>query len=152
MRKKKCFFIGHREAPDTLLPALMIKIRECLELYGVTEFYVGHYGHFDALVASALIALKRDHPDMRLYLVIPYHPAEQPIRAPEGFDGTYYPPNMESVPKKLAIVRANTAMVDSCDYLIAYVTHPASNAAALLVYAQKKHIQVIHLNGREISL
>ena len=152
MGKKKCFFIGHREAPDTLLPELMIKIRECLELYDVTEFYVGHYGHFDALAASALVALKHDHPQMRLYLLIPYHPAEQPIRAPEGFDGTYYPSNMESVPKELAIVRANRAMVDSCDYLMAYVTHPASNTAAILDYAQKKHIQVIHLYGREISL
>ena len=42
---------------------------------------------------------------------------------------------MESVPKRLAIVRANRYMVDNSDYLIAYTRHPG-NAKELLEYAQ----------------
>ena len=53
-------------------------------------------------------------------------------------DGTYYPPGMENVPRKVAIVRANRYMVDHTDFLIAYAWHPASNARDLLEYARKR--------------
>ena len=56
----------------------------------------------------------------------------------EGFDGTFYPPGMESVPRKVAIVRANRYVVDHVDYLIAYAWHPASNARELLEYAKRR--------------
>ena len=46
---------------------------------------------------------------------------------------------MESVPRKIAIVRANRYVVDHVDYLIAYAWHPASNAQELLEYAGKKN-------------
>lgn len=96
--------------------------------YGVTEFIVGHYGGFDRLAASAVKETKRFYPEVRLTLLLPYHPAERPIPTPDGFDGTFYLPGMESVPSKAAIIRANRYVVDHVDYLIAYTWHPASNA------------------------
>lgn len=36
------------------------------------------------------------------------------------FDGNYYPPGMENVPKPFAIVRANEHMIKTSDYLICY--------------------------------
>ena len=45
---------------------------------------------------------------------------------------------MESVPRKFAIVRANRRMVDECDYLVAFVWHPASNAREFLEYARRR--------------
>ena len=45
---------------------------------------------------------------------------------------------MESVPRKIAIVRANRYVVDHVDYLIAYAWHPASNARELLEYAKRR--------------
>ena len=57
---------------------------------------------------------------------------------PKGFDGTYYPPDMERVPRRVALVRANRYMVDHVDYLIAYAWHPASNAQELVEYAKLK--------------
>ena len=74
---------------------------------------------------------------MKLTLLLPYHPAERPIPTPDGFDGTFYPPGMESVLRKIAIVRANRYVVDHVDYLIAYAWHPASNARELVEYAKK---------------
>ena len=59
-------------------------------------------------------------------------------QVPDGFDGTFYPPGMESVPRKAAIIRANRYVVDHVDYLIAYVWHPASNARELVKYSQKR--------------
>ena len=138
MQCKSCFFIGHREAGPEILPALEAAIEKHISEYGVTEFIVGHYGGFDRLAARAVISAKKCHPEIRLLMLIPYHPAERPVETPPGFDGTFYPPGMESVPRRFAIVRANRYVVDHTDFLIAYAWHPASNAKDLLEYARKR--------------
>ena len=138
MEGKSCFFIGHREASEEIYPALYAAVEQHISEYGVTEFIVGHYGGFDRLAASAVKEAKHFHPRVRLMLLLPYHPVKQPIPTPSGFDGTFYPPGMESVPPKVAIVRANRYVVDSVDYLIAYVWHPASNAWKLVEYAKRR--------------
>ena len=136
MGGKSCFFIGHREASEEIYPALYAAVEQHILEYGVTEFIVGHYGGFDRLAASAVKEAKRFYPEVRLILLLPYHPAERPIPMLEGFDGTFYPPGMESVPRKVAIVRANRYVVDHVDCLIAYAWHPASNARELVDYAK----------------
>lgn len=141
MNYKSCFFIGHREADLEVLPALEGAIEKHISEYGVTEFIVGHYGGFDRLAARAVIAAKSVHPEIKLFLLIPYHPAERPIETPLGFDGTFYPPGMEFVPHRYSIVKANRYVIDHVDYLIAYVWHPASNARDILKYAQRKEQQ-----------
>ena len=135
---KSCFFIGHREASSEVLPALMEVIEQHIVEYGVTEFIVGNYGGFDHMAAKAVIAAKERHRGITLSMLIPYHPAERPIKLPSGFDNTFYPPGMEKVPRRLAIVRANRFMVDHVDYLIAYAWHPASNARDLVEYARNR--------------
>ena len=138
MGGKSCFFIGHREASEEIYPALYAAVEQHILEYGVTEFIVGHYGVFDRLAASAVKAAKHLYPDVKLILLLPYHPAERPIPTPDGFDNTFYPPGMESVPRKIAIVRANRYVVDHVDYLISYAWHPASNARELVEYARKR--------------
>ena len=78
---------------------------------------------------------------MTLTLLLPYHPYDRPTLTPLGFDCTFYPPGMETVPKRVAIVRANRYMVDHSDYLIAYAWHPASNARDLVEYARRREKQ-----------
>ena len=119
------------------MPALQETVEQHITEHGVTEFIVGHYGDFDGMAAKAVIKAKEKHPEIHLYLLIPYHPAIQPIEAPEGFDGTWYPDGMETVPKRVAIVRANRKAVDEADYLIAYAWHPG-NSREVLEYAMRK--------------
>ena len=145
MEGQSCFFIGHREATSELLPILKRTVAEHISEYGVTEFVVGDYGGFDHVAARAVISLKQQFPQITLSLLIPYHPVERPIETPPGFDNTYYPPGMEKVPRKLAIVRANRYMVENVDYLIAYAWHPASNARNLVEYAEKRKVEVTNL-------
>ncbi len=132
---KTCFFIGHRETTEEILPALQHAIEQHIVTYGVDDFVVGNYGGFDRLAAIAVIRAKSKYPHISLSLLTPYHPAERPINTPDGFDSTFYPPGMEKTPKRYAIVRANRYMVDHADYLIAYVWHPASSARELAEYA-----------------
>lgn len=138
MGGKSCFFIGHRETSEAIYPALYAVVEQHILEYGVTEFIVGHYGGFDRFAASAVKEAKRFYPEVKLTLLLSYHPAERPIPTPDGFDGTFYPPGMESVPRKIAIVRANRYVVDHVDYLIAYAWHPDSNARELVEYAKRR--------------
>lgn len=133
-----CFFIGHRDTESGLMPQIEAAVNRHITEYGVTEFVVGQYGSFDRMAARAVINAKRHHPNITLSILLPYHPLERPVNAPDGYDDTFYPPDMEKVPRKLAIVRVNKYMVDNSDFLIAYVWHPASNARNLLKYAQAR--------------
>ena len=103
-----CFFIGHRDTPDTVLPALAAEVERHIMEYGVTDFVVGHYGRFDALAAKAVMDAKKRHSTVTLTILLPYHPAERTVDIPPGFDGTLYPPGMETAPKRLAILRPIT--------------------------------------------
>ena len=145
---KSCFFIGHREADERLLPVLKNAIEQLIA-EDVSYFYVGGYGGFDRIAGTAVKQEKKLHPGIVLNLVLPYHPAERPIDTPAGYDGTYYPEGLENVPRQYAIVRANKIMVDTSDWLIAYVRHGASNSRKLLEYAQRREkkglIRVINL-------
>ena len=47
-----CFFIGHRDAKDSLLPTLIAEVEHHIVDYGVTEFVVGCYGQFVFLAAK----------------------------------------------------------------------------------------------------
>ena len=135
-----CFFIGHREAPDTLLPQLFAEVERHIIEFGVSDFVVGNYGHFDSLAAKTVKKAKKQHPEVMLTLLLPYHPYDRPVPTPVGFDGTFYPPGMETVPKQAAIVKGNRYMADHSDYLISYAWHPASNAQKLVEYARKKGV------------
>ena len=133
-----CFFIGHREAPDTLLDKLSAEVERHITEYGVTDFVVGRYGRFDGMAAKCVKAAKKRHPEVTLTLLLPYHPYDRPTPTPPGFDGTFYPPGMETVPKRAAIVRANRYMVEHCDYLIAYVRHSVGNTWDLVGYTRRR--------------
>ena len=139
-----CFFSGHRDSPASLYPALLKAVEQHATEYGVTEVLVGNYGAFDHMAARAVAEVKQAHPTvtLTLTLLLPYHPAERKIILPNETDGTLYPPDMENVPRKLAILRANHYAVEHADYLIAYVRRPASNTRELLEYAHRKNSRV----------
>lgn len=148
---KRCFFIGHADATEDVLPGLNIAIEQQIEQNGVTEFYVGNHGRFDILVCRALRVAKQRYPHIRCYLVLAYHPGGVHIDPPAEMDGLYYP-LMKSVPPRFAISRTNRAMVDQCDVLIAAVNHPGRSREVLrhARHLEKKgEIQVVNLIGEE---
>ncbi|MBO5867285.1 MAG: hypothetical protein J6Q54_00060 [Oscillospiraceae bacterium] len=135
MENKICFLFGHATCPDDILPKLAFAIQQCYA-EGIRDFYVGHRGNFDRLAALAIKAVKQEHPDVRLYLLLAYHPGEQAVPLTSGFDGSYYPP-LTNVPRAYAIIRANQYMAEQADALICYANHPG-NARNLLEYARRR--------------
>ena len=150
---KSCFFVGHREAGDRLLPRLELEIERLIAEENVRYFYVGGYGGFDRIAAAAVKHAKQKYPDITLMLVLPYHPAERAIPTPDGFDGTYHPERLENTPRRYAIVHTNQIMVDTCEWLVCYVRHGASNSWKLLEYARRREkrglIQINNIGERE---
>lgn len=151
-----CFFIGHRETGGDVVPALTEAVERHITDYGVTDFYVGHYGGFDGLAAQVVKEARERHPEIRLTLVLPYHPAIQPISTPIGFDGTFYSWEDEKIPKRLAIIKTNQRMVDTCDYLITYAYHFLGGTGQIVEYARKQEekgrIKVTNLSKNPSAL
>ena len=147
-----CFFIGHRDAPVGLLPQVWAAVEGLIVREGVTDFYVGSRGSFDRLAAAAVRELRETYPQIRLYLVLAYLPAKGTGEAPPGFTGTVFPEGLESVPRRFAIQRANRAMVDTCDFMVAYAPYAAGNARKVLDYARRQQgrglIQILELTEK----
>lgn len=153
MPTASCFFIGHRDAGAEVFPLLAAEVERHITEYGVKEFCVGHYGNFDRMAARVLTEAKSRHPEISLQLLTPYHPFERPTDVPDGFDGTFYPPGMESVPKQYAIPKANRYMIQTSTHLIAYAHFTASNTRKFVDYAQARErkglMKVTLINDRK---
>ena len=131
-----CFFIGHRDTPADMYSQIVAEV-ERLILCGVTEFVVGHYGAFDRMAARAVREAKRQHPEIRLILLMPYYETNT-SKYGMGFDEIIYPEGQEAIPKRAAIIRANRYMIDQCDVLIMYARHIGSNTREFLDYALRR--------------
>ncbi len=142
-----CFFIGHRDAPERVMERLAEAVERHIVEYGVTEFVVGQYGAFDRMAARVVRNAKQRHPEVSLVLLLPYY---RPEKSDEEWDSTFYPPGMETVPKRLAILRANRYMVDHCDYLIAYA-RTIGNSRELVEYAERRGKRVENLAERTLG-
>lgn len=138
MLNKTCFFIGHRDAPEELFPILMKSVEKHVTQFNVNCFVVGRYGNFDRMAATAVQVIKKRHSFVTLTLLLPYHPGERIILLPDGFDDSLYPPEMERVPKQLAILRANQYMIQHSDFLITYSWNTTGNTFKFLKQAQKR--------------
>ena len=140
---KTCFFIGHRDAPESIYNRLLEAVERHISEYGVTDFVVGRYGNFDRLAARAVIEEKRHHADITLTLLMPYYRTDAEC-LPDGFDGSLFPDGLETVPKRAAILRANQYMIHHCDYLIVYDEGHIGNTRTLVYQAHR-------INGLQID-
>lgn len=89
------------------------------------------------MAGQAVIQAKQRHPEIKLLALLPYY---NPLKAPDlipGFDGSLYPEGMETVPKRVAIVRANRHMLGCCDYLIAFDCGHIGNTGSFMKAARR---------------
>lgn len=137
-------FCGHRELYDEKeVRAWLESVTKDLIAKGAEKFYLGGYGAFDRLAASVLAEQKKRYPHIELVLILPYLNRRKDILP---CDSSIYPP-LESVPKKLAIVRRNQWMVEQADVVVSYVLHSWGGAAMTLEYALQKKKRIISFQG-----
>ncbi len=111
---------------DTILPSLIEG--------GANTFYLGGYGDFDSLAASAVRRQKAVYPDIASVLVLAY--LNRNVDA-SRYDKTTYPP-LEKVPPRFAILKRNEWMVSVSDVVVSGVTHSWGGAAKTLNFAKRR--------------
>ena len=140
-----CTFFGHRNTSAEIKPQLEAKLIALIEQYQVDTFYVGNHGRFDSMVESTLKKLKQRYPHIRYFVVLAYLPIEKTHSAPHDYSVTIYPDGLEHTLPRFAIVKRNRWMVEQCDFVVTYVTHPFGGAAQFKELAEKKGKTVFNL-------
>ena len=141
---KTALFIGHRVCHNIGVKDIYPVIRELAE-NGVNTFLSGGYGSFDIISARAVWELKKEFSEIENILVIPY--LNFNIFAPELFDGTIYPEDVEKVPFRAKIIRRNRYMVKNSAYAVCYVNNLFGGSGLTYEYAKKQGLKIINLGG-----
>lgn len=133
-------FCGHKDVADAaqVKEKLSAVIASLIE-EGATVFYLGGYGEFDSMAAHIVRDIKKIHPDVQAFLVIPYMDRDYDKNL---YDGSVYPP-IENAPRRFAISKRNEWMVEQSDVVVSYVTHDWGGANTTLEYAKRKRKRII---------
>ena len=135
-------FCGHRDV------VFSVELKENLEIIlsdliknGADIFLLGGYGNFDIGAVQTIGGLKNKYPKIKAVLVISY--LNQKYNR-VLYDEIIYP-DLESVPKRYAIVKRNRWTVQHADMVVAYVEHSWGGAAKTMEYAQRQGIEVMNI-------
>lgn len=142
---KICAFFGHRELESDISAPLETAIRYVIAKHGITTFWCGGYGSFDACAARMVYKVRKDHPDIQLLLVRAYLPISKQHLS-DLFDSTIYPEGLENIPQRFAISRRNQWMTAHCDVIISYINHSFGGAYAAY-HAARKNGKIIYNLG-----
>lgn len=149
MKEKGCTFFGHRDSPASIRPQLRALLVEWVEQQGVTAFYVGSQGAFDAMAAAVLRELEELYPEISYTVVLAY----MPRRPEDGGPHTMLPEGVETVPKRYAICWRNRWMLNHADDVVTYVAHSWGGAARFAGEARRRGKTVYNLwRGKETHL
>ena len=61
---KSCFLFGHSDAPQVIQSAIETAVERQYLNHGIRQYYVGSYGSFDRMAASALKSAKKRYQDI----------------------------------------------------------------------------------------
>ena len=140
---KACCFFGHRDCPEGVLPLLRAAVERAILQEGITLFYVGREGAFDALATKVLLQMAAKYPHIQFNVVLAYHP-RTPLE--QGLQSrTILADGVESVPHRFAILRRNEWMLERSQTVIAYVTRSFGGAASFLQRARQDGKAVINI-------
>ena len=112
------------------------------------DMYLGDYGDFDRFAYDCCKKYKEAHPKISLVFVTPYlileYQKNQLVYQQTKYDSIIYP-EIESKPKRFAIIYRNQYMVEKADYVIAYVSHEWGGAYTTYKHAKRKGKEIFNL-------
>ncbi len=136
---RDCYFIKEEYIEQAIICAINM---------GIKVFLNGGQGHFDITCASVLHRMKKRYPDLKSYLVIPYHNFH--IFDKDLFDEIIYPFEEQQDTYffyKRAIPERNRYMVEKSSVAISCI-YRAGGASRTLDYAKEKKLRIIDLIGK----
>ena len=148
-------FFGHSNYSSSLKDEeRLLELLEKVACGRQVHFYLGGYGGFDSFALNCAIKYKQNHKDTRLIFVTPYLNKwlnERKDILEKNYDEIVYP-EIERVPKRLAITKRNEWMVDQADCLFVYVRTHYGGAYRALLYAHKRKKPYTNLYSGEYEL
>lgn len=138
-----CTFFGHRDCPESIIPALQAAMEMLITQQSVDTFYVGNQGRFDAYVRGCLRRLQKKYPHIRYAVVLAYLPAKR--NEYEDVSDTMLPEGLELIHPRYAVDRRNRWMLARADRILCYVSHSWGGAAKYTQMAQRQGKTVINL-------
>ena len=154
MEDRACAFTGHRTVKrDHLSELSPLLDRAIAYAYGegVRRFLCGGAKGFDTEAALAVLSFRREHPDVKLCLILPCTDqtsgwSEDQIRLYEHILEEADSAEFMSVEyTDDCMRRRNQRLVDESDMLIAYLGHDNSGAAQTVRMARRAAIPVYNL-------
>lgn len=153
-RQKRCCFAGHNFIYTDETRNKIEQIAETLIVqYQIHEFWVGNYGTFDRIAATAIRKLKDKYTHIQLVLVIPYltkEIIENKSLYYKKFDGILISDVPLSTPKSLYIIKTNEYMVRHSDVLICWIEHHWGGAFKTYQYAKNKSIKIYNIADQQV--
>lgn len=153
---KTACFTGHRNIADT--KETMVRLQTELQQLvknGITDFYAGGALGFDMLAEQAVIAFRKQHPIIKLHLILPCPKEEQTAKwsktEKEEFDSILA--NADTIEicsntyHKECMKQRNQRLVDLADMCICYYNEKdfRSGTGQTVRLAQKKEIPLINV-------
>ena len=154
IREKTCCFTGHRILPKDqglLQKRLEETIIRLIE-NGVIYFYAGGALGFDMLAEETVLRLKKDYPEIKLFLALPciHHEAKWKLVSVEQFkriarkaDQVIYVSNSDYFSG--CMQRRNRYMVDRSGICVCYLKSTSSGTGYTVKYARQRDLQVFNL-------
>lgn len=123
-------FFGHKDYyyDDAVKAAAYSFVRKVAK--GQVSFFVGCYGGFDKMSYDLAVRFKKEVDNTaKIVFVTPYLDEKYLLYKTEivPFDEVLYPP-LESVPKRLSILKRNEYVVEKSDYIVFFVDHDFGGA------------------------
>lgn len=143
-------FIGTKEYEEKLLSVLEKAVGN-----KPAQMYLGGYGGFDEFAFNCCKKYKENHPEVSLIFVTPYLTLEYQKNNLEYKKALYYYilyPPIENIPMRFAIIYRNRYMVDSADFIIAYINHTFGGAYRTFKYAVQKNKLISNIGSLRDNL
>ena len=154
MKNKTCCFTGHRKIQKSETKEIQKSLeKELIKLIsqGVKYFGVGGALGFDTLAAQTVLKLKKNHPHIKLILVIPH---KEQTKNWHNKDIKTYNQILKKADKIVYTSEhyrqgcmhvCNRHLVDNSRYCIAYLNQNKGGTAYTVNYAKQKELQIINL-------
>jgi len=158
LRDKTCFFSGHRDIPFDQYPAVQAKLKQAVETLigkGVQYFGVGGAVGFDTIAALTILQLKKEHPQIRLILILPCKGHDFSW---QGKDKAIFENIRKRADKVIytteryydgCMYKRNRHMADSAGWGIVYLDRAAGGTAYTVSYAHSVGVRLTNLVDEE---
>ena len=154
MYEHACCFTGHRFIDPAVAPVLTTKLKEAISSLaqeGYTDFLAGGALGFDTLAALALLALRKDHPQLRLTIVVPCEGQTRgwPPEQVEIYQFILSQADARVYTAKTyfrgCMQKRNRYLVEHSATCICYLTKPTGGTAYTVQYAKGRGLSVLNL-------